>query len=124
MILAIEQEKYNTVKSLTIDVGYIYHLRKQYDTSFNYYYQCFEIFEATGKYELTYSVAQNILYNNSAMQKEIDESNKMKLEQKRKIGKVYLHWYCCVVIIYNIFNLFFCKNTSKKQNIGFSKITN
>lgn len=120
--LAIEQEKYDTLKSLTIDVGYIYDLRKQYDTSFNYYYQCFEIFEATGKYELTYSVAQNILYNNSAMQKEIDESNKMKLEQKRKIEKLTYIGIAVLLLFITFLIYFFVKTHRKNKTLAFQKL--
>jgi serine phosphatase RsbU (regulator of sigma subunit) len=83
--LAIALQKYDTLKSLTVDLGYIFDLTKNFDSSFAYYSNCLNIFEATNNYQLTYSIAPNILYNNSQLQSVIEENNKQSIIQKRKI---------------------------------------
>lgn len=84
--LAGELGKFDTLKSLTVDLGYIYDLNKNFDSSFVYYNDCLNLFEATNNYQLTFSIAQNILYNNSMLQNIIEENNKRALEQTKKIN--------------------------------------
>jgi serine phosphatase RsbU (regulator of sigma subunit) len=83
--LAVDLQKYDTLKSLTVDLGYIFDLRKEFDSSFTYYSNCLNIFEASNNYQLTYSIAPAILYNNSQLQGVIEENSKKAIEQKKKI---------------------------------------
>ena len=119
--LAIELEKYDTLKSLAMDVGYVYDLRKQYDTSFNYYYQCLDIFETSGKYELTYSVAQNILYNSSAIQKEMDEANKLQQAQKRKIEWLTYAVLVALLLFIGFLIYYYIKTNNKNKALAYQK---
>jgi serine phosphatase RsbU (regulator of sigma subunit) len=88
IVLAEKLGKYDTLKSLTVDLGYVFDLEKKFDSSFVYYSNCLNIFEYTNNYQLTFSIAQNILYNNSMLQSIIEENNKKAIEQKRKIDNL------------------------------------
>ncbi len=88
IVLAEKLGKYDTLKALTVDLGYVFDLEKKFDSSFVYYSNCLNTFEYTNNYQLTFSIAQNILYNNSMLQSIIEENNKKAIEQKRKIDNL------------------------------------
>lgn len=114
--LSVELEKYDTLKSLTLDIGYIYDLRKHFDTSFTYYNNCLNILESVERYDLTASIAYSVFYNNSALQKEIEENNKLKLIQKKKIEKLtYISFI--VLFLFILFLIYFFIKTSKKNKL-------
>ncbi len=127
--LAIALQKYDTLKSLTVDLGYIFDLTKNFDSSFAYYTNCLTIFEATNNYQLTYSIAPNILYNNSQLQSIIEENNKEAIKQKRKIDML-TYAAIGVLVAFILFLIFFFiktkRNNSKlkfqKEEIEKSKI--
>jgi serine phosphatase RsbU (regulator of sigma subunit) len=112
--LAIALQKYDTLKSLTVDLGYIFDLTKHFDSSFAYYSNCLNIFEATNNYQLTYSIAPNILYNNSQLQSVIEENNKQSISQKRKIDTL-TSAAIAVLIAFILFLIFFFIK-SKRNN--------
>jgi serine phosphatase RsbU (regulator of sigma subunit) len=112
--LAIALQKYDTLKSLTVDLGYIFDLTKNFDSSFAYYSNCLNIFEATNNYQLTYSIAPNILYNNSQLQSIIEENNKQAVLQKRKIDML-TYAAIAVLMAFLIFLIFFFIK-SKRNN--------
>jgi serine phosphatase RsbU (regulator of sigma subunit) len=112
--LAIALQKYDTLKSLTVDLGYIFDLTKNFDSSFAYYSNCLNIFEATNNYQLTYSIAPNILYNNSQLQSIIEENNKQSILQKRKIDML-TYMAIAVLMAFLLFLIFFFIK-SKRNN--------
>jgi serine phosphatase RsbU (regulator of sigma subunit) len=113
--LAIQLEKYDTLKSLTIDLGYIFDLSKQFDSSFVYYNNCLNIFEATNNYERAFSLSGNILYNNSLLQNIIEENAKKAIEQKKKIDRLtYLAFFA--LLLFLIFVAYFFYKT-KRSNV-------
>lgn len=119
--LAVELEKYDTLKALSSDLGYIYDIRKQYDSSFNYYNNCLNMLEAVGRYDLTTSIAYNVLYNNGEMQKQIEESNRMKLEQKRKIEKLTYLAIGALLLFIGFLVFFFIKTNRKNKQLAQQK---
>jgi serine phosphatase RsbU (regulator of sigma subunit) len=86
--IATKLHKLDTLKSLTIDIGYIFDLSKHFDSSFTYYNNCLNVFESTGNFNLIPSLTQNILYNNSLLQSIIEEDSKKEILQQKKIDKL------------------------------------
>lgn len=113
--LSIKLQKYDTLKSLTIDLGYIFDLTKKFDSSFAYYSNCLNIFEASNNYQLTYSIAPNILYNNSQLQNIIEENNKKAELQKRKID-LLTYTAISVLIAFILFLIFFFIRTKRNNS--------
>ncbi len=112
--LAIKLQKYDTLKSLTVDLGYIFDLTKNFDSSFTYYSNCLNIFEANNKNELTYSIAPTILYYNSQLQGVIEENNKQALLQKQKID--FLTYNAIAVLIAFILFIIYFFIKSRRNN--------
>jgi len=113
--LAINLGKCDTLKSLTVDLGYIFDLNKQYDSSFVYYDNCLNIFEASENQQLSTSIAQNILYNNSMLQSKIEANRKDTKRQNEKVniltGTVLLLLFVMVGVL--IFSLRKSKRISR-----------
>jgi serine phosphatase RsbU (regulator of sigma subunit) len=107
--LAGELNKYDTLKSLTVDLGYVFDLKKQFDSSFVYYSNCLNTFEYTNNYQLSFSIAQNILYNNSMLQSIIEENNRKAAEQKRKIDFLTYTIIGALFILLGFMGYFFVK---------------
>ena len=82
--LCAELNKLDTLQALTLDIGYIHELREEYDSAFTYYYNTVNLFEEAKKYDRTFSLTQNILYNNNTLYKIIEAD---KIEQKAQTKK-------------------------------------
>jgi len=114
IFLARDLKKFDTLKSLTLDLGYIFDLNKNFDSSFVYYSECLNVFEASKKFQLTYFIAQNILYNNSMLQSIIEEDNRKAVEQKDKINKLTYVTIAALGLFLAL--LFFYFRKSKQKN--------
>ncbi|MBL0328594.1 MAG: SpoIIE family protein phosphatase [Bacteroidetes bacterium] len=114
--LARDLKKFDTLKSLTIDLGYIFDLDKNFDSSFVYYNECLNVFEATNNFQLTYSITQNILYNNSMLQSIIAENNKKVLEQRNKIEKM-TYFILAAVLLFTAFLVFFLVKIKRNNSL-------
>lgn len=119
--LAGELSKFDTLKSLTVDVGYVFDLKKQFDSSFVYYSNCLSTFEYTNNYQLTFSIAQNILYNNSTLQNIIEENNKKALEQKQKIDRLTYAVIAALLILLGFMAYFFIKTRQNNRLLKLQK---
>lgn len=121
IFLATELKKYDTLKSLTIDLGYIFDLNKNYDSSFVYYYNCLNTFENASKYELSSSLAQNILYNISNLQKIIEDDNKKALLQKSRINNLTFIIMAVLIVLLSFIAWFFIKTTKVNKLLTVQK---
>ncbi len=108
--------KYDTLKALTVDLGFIFDLKKEYDSSFVYYNNCLTVFENANKYELTFSITQNIFYNNSLLQGIIKDNNKKALELKQKID-VLIYIVIAALFLLICFLVYYFIKTKKKNKL-------
>jgi serine phosphatase RsbU (regulator of sigma subunit) len=116
--ICFETLRYDTLQSLAIDIGYIHELREEYDSAFAYYFNTISLFEETEKYDKTFSLTQNILYNNNTLYKIIETD---KIEQKKQNKKIlYLFVIILIFLIIIIFStaLFYRKVKVKNQQIS------
>lgn len=113
-----EINKFDTLQALAIDIGYIHSLREEYDSAFTYYFNTISLFEETGKYDKTFSLTQNVLYNNNTLYKIIEAD---KIEQKRKnMEIVYLFIVILIFLLIIVAStiLFYKKLKVKNQQIS------
>ena len=116
--ICAEIHKLDTLQALTIDIGYIHELREEYDSAFAYYFNTISLFEETENYDKTFSLTQNILYNNNTLYKIIEAD---KIEQKKQSEKiVYLFIITLIFLLIIIFSTvsFYRKVKVKNQQIS------
>jgi serine phosphatase RsbU (regulator of sigma subunit) len=112
--LAIKLNKLDTLKALTVDAGYIFDLNQEYDSSYVYYSNCLNILEAQGAYDISSSIAQNILYNNNELQNTLKQNRIVEIAQEKKIDK--LIWLAIIVLMLFLLMLFFYILKARKTN--------
>jgi serine phosphatase RsbU (regulator of sigma subunit) len=112
--LATKLKSFYKLKTLTTDIGYIFDLGKNYDSSFAYYSNCLDVLEQANNNELTVSLSQSILYNRSIIQNEIDSESKMVREQEDKIKKLIA--FALLALVIALFSLLFFTQKIKKNN--------
>ncbi|MDI9341640.1 MAG: SpoIIE family protein phosphatase [Sediminibacterium sp.] len=109
---------FDTLQALAVDIGYIHSLREEYDSAFTYYFNTISLFEEMEKYDKTFSLTQNVLYNNNTLYKIIEAD---KIEQKRKNREiVYLFIIVLIFLLIIIVStiLFYKKLKVKNQQIS------
>lgn len=116
--LSIELSKLDTVQALTIDIGYILELREEYDSAFAYYYNTISLFEQLQKFDKTFSLTQNILYNNTDLYKIIEEDKLKQSAQNRNINILFTLITIFFVITILLIALFYKKLKSKNNLIS------
>lgn len=116
ILLATRLRKFDTLKVLSIDIGYIFNLRKEYDSSFVYYDNCLSIFEATGNYSLSNSITQTILYNNSILQVAVEENNKLELQQNKSIRNLTYSVIASLIVLLALM-LYYIAKTRRLNSI-------
>ncbi len=119
--LATSLKKFDTLKSLTVDIGFIFDLRKEYDSSFFYYNNCLSAFEEANKYELTYAITQNIFYNNSLLQGIIKENNIRERAQTQKINLLTKIGLGVLILFIAFLIYFFLRSHKQNKNLRYQK---
>ena len=121
--LCKEVKKYDTLQALAIDIGYIYSIREEYDSAFTYYVNTINIFEEIGRYDNTFSLTQNILYNNTTLYKIIEAD---RVDQRKKSNEILLLLTVLLVLfLVIIFStvLFYKKLKLKNKQIAIKNLT-
>ncbi len=112
--LAIKRNELNTLKALTVDVGYVFDLNLEYDSSFTYYSNCLNILDANESYDISSSIAQNILYNNNELQNVLKQSRSIEVAQEKKIDKLIC--FAIIVLLLFLLMLLFYILKARKTN--------